>query len=74
MELQFGINRSLVVFRKITIVSDVFKVMWSSFQTLGAATEKARLPKLSFVLGTVSCEIDDLTCLGHLKDAGGNSS
>ena len=45
-------------------LSDVFKVMGSSFQTLGATTEKARLPKLSFVLGTISCEIDDLSCLG----------
>ena len=34
---------------KIAIVSDVFKVMGSSFQTLGTATEKACLPKLSFV-------------------------
>ena len=53
--------------RKIAIVSDVFKVLGSSFQTLGAATEKARLPKLIqvFVLGTISCcEIDDLSCLG----------
>ena len=51
--------------RKIAIVSDVFKVIWSSFQTLGAATEKARLPKLNFVLGAISyCEIDDLRCLG----------
>ena len=33
--------------------------------SLGAATEKARLPKLSFVLGTISCcEIEDLSCLG----------
>ena len=33
----------------------------SSFLTLVAATEKARLPKLSFVLGTISCyEVDDL--------------
>ena len=39
--------------------------MGSSFQTLGAATEKARLPNLSFVLGTISCfEIDDLSYLG----------
>ena len=30
-------------FRKIGL--DVFKVMGSSFQTLGAAAEKARLPK-----------------------------
>ena len=28
--------------------------MGSSFHILGAATEKARLPKLSFVLGTIS--------------------
>ena len=53
------------VFWKIAIVSEVFKVMGSSFHTLGAATEKARLPKLSFVLGKISyCEIDDLSCLG----------
>ena len=39
--------------------------MWSSFQTLGAATEKACLPKLSFALDTISyCEIDDLNRLG----------
>ena len=47
------------------IVSDVFKVMGISFHTLGTVTEKARLPKLRFVLGTISCcEIDDLSCLG----------
>ena len=44
VEMQFGMS----FFRKIAIVSDVFKVIGSSFQTLGAATEKARLPKLSF--------------------------
>ena len=61
----------LEFFRKIAIVADVFKVTGSSFQTPGAATEKARLHKLSFVLGTISCcEIDDLSCLGYLKDAG----
>ena len=38
----------LSCFRKIAIVSEVFKVLRSSLQTLGAATEKARLPKLSF--------------------------
>ena len=54
----------LSFFRKVAIVSDVFKVMGSSFQTLGAAKEKARLPNLSFVLGTISCEIDYLSCLG----------
>ena len=47
------------------IVSDAFKVMGSSFQTLGTVTEKACLPKLSFVSGTIRCcEIDDLSCLG----------
>ena len=36
----------------------------SSFQTLGEATEKARLPKLSLVLGTLNCyEMDDLSCI-----------
>ena len=63
VEMQFGID-VLSFFRKIAIVSDVFKVTGRSFQTLGAVTEKARLPKLSFVLGTISCEICDLSCLG----------
>ena len=64
VEMQFGID-VFSLFQKKAIVSDVFKVMGSSFQTLGAATEKACLPKLSFVLGTISCcEIDDLSCLG----------
>ena len=33
-------------------------------QTLGAATKKARFPKLSFILGTIvsCCEIAYLTC------------
>ena len=31
----------------------------------GAATEKARLPRFSLVLGIESCcEVDDLSCLG----------
>ena len=65
VEIEFGINMSGVFFRKISIVSDVFKVMGSSFQTLGALIENARLPKLSFVLGTISCcDTDDLSCLG----------
>ena len=52
----------LSFFQKIAIVSDVSSLMVSSFQTLGA--EKASLPKLSFLLGTISCcEIDDLSCL-----------
>ena len=49
--------------RKIAEVTVVFKVMGSSFQTLGAATEKARLPKLSFLFGTICCEINDQSCL-----------
>ena len=44
VEMQFGID-VLSFFRKIAIVSDVFKVIGSSFQTLDAATEKAHLPK-----------------------------
>ena len=40
----------------------------SSFQKMGAATEKARLPRFSFVLGIESCcEVDDLSCLGMLE-------
>ena len=67
VEMQFGID-VLSFFQKIAIVSDVFKVIGSLFQTLGAATEKARLPKLRFVLDTISCcEIDDLSCLGIFK-------
>ena len=32
---------------------------------MGAATEKARLPRFSSVLGIESCcEVDDLSCLG----------
>ena len=57
-------NKLKEFFWKIAIASDVFKVMVSSFQTLGTVTEKACLPKLSFVLGSISCEIDDLSCLG----------
>ena len=39
------------------------------FYISGAAKEKARLPRLSLVLGTKSCcEIDDLTFLEYLKD------
>ena len=57
-------NKCLEFFRKIAIVIDVSKVMGSLFQTLGAATEKAHLPRLTLVLGPISCEIDDLSCLG----------
>ena len=60
---------SLVVFGKKAIVSDAFKVMGCSFQTLGAATEKPRLPKLSFVLSTIHCcEIDDLSGIAIFKN------
>ena len=35
---------------------------------MGAATEKARLPRFSLVLGIESwCEVDDLSCLGMLE-------
>ena len=40
----------------------------NSFQMIGAATEKARLPRFSFVLGIESCwEVDDRSCLGMLE-------
>ena len=53
-----------IFFRNVAIVSYVFKVMGRSVQTLDAVTEKVRLPKLNFVLSILSCEIDDLICLG----------
>ena len=64
-EMQFGINMPRV-FWKVPVVIDlnVLKVMRSSFQTLGAVTEKACLLKFSLVLGTISCEMDYLSCLG----------
>ena len=35
---------------------------------MGAATEKARLPRFSLVRGIESCcEVDDLSCLGTLE-------
>ena len=35
---------------------------------MGAATEKARFPRFSLVLGIESCcEVDDLSCLGTLE-------
>ena len=43
-------------------LSQDFSVVVSSFQMMGAATEKARLPRFSFVLGIESCcQVDDLT-------------
>ena len=59
----YGGNACLEFFWKVAIVSDVFRVMGSSFQTLGTTTEEACLPKLSLVLGTMSCEMDDLSYL-----------
>ena len=35
---------------------------------MGAATENARFPRFSLVLGIESCwEVDDLSCLGMLQ-------
>ena len=37
---------------------------------MGAATERARLPRFSLVLGIESCcEVDDLSCLGTLENS-----
>ena len=45
-----------------------FNVVGSSYQMLGAATEKARLPRFSLVLGIERCcEVDDLSFLGMLE-------
>ena len=43
--------------------------MWLGFiPNDGAATEKARLPRFSLVLGIESCcEADDLSCLGMVE-------
>ena len=47
--------------RKDARLSQDFKVVGSSFQMMGAATEKARLPRFSLVRGIESCcEVDDL--------------
>ena len=54
--------------RKDARLSQDFKVVGSSFQMMGAATEKARLPRFSLVVGIESCcEVDDLSCLGTLE-------
>ena len=56
------------MFTKEAILSQDFNVVGSSFQMMGAATEKARLPRFSLVLGIESyCEVDDLSCLGMLE-------
>ena len=54
--------------RKEARLSQYFDVVGSSFQMMGAATKKARLPRFSLVLGIGSCcEVDDLSCLGMLE-------
>ena len=56
VEMQFGID-VLSFFPKN---SNSFRCFQSDREFIpDAATEKACLPKLSFVLGTISCEIDD---------------
>ena len=55
-------------FRKEARLSQDFNVVGNSFQMIGAATEKARLPRFIFVLGIESCwEVDDRSCLGMLE-------
>ena len=61
--------------RKEARLSQDFSVVGSSFQIMGAATEKARLPSFSFILGIESCcEVDDLSCLGMLWQINTNRS
>ena len=53
--------------RKEARLSQDFNVVGSSFQMMGAATEKTRLPRFSLVLGIESCcEVDDLSFPGML--------
>ena len=56
-------NRSVFRFlRKEARLSHYLSVVGSSIQMMGAATEKVRLPRFSFVLGIESCcEVDDLS-------------
>ena len=54
--------------RKEARLSQDFNVVGSAFQIMGAATENARLPRFSLVLGIESCcVVDDLSCLGILE-------
>ena len=46
--------------RKDARLSQDFKVVGSSFQMMGAATEKARLPRFSLVLGIIVLFLADL--------------
>ena len=52
---------SFEIFTNKARLSQDFNVVASSFQMMGAATEKARLPRFSLDLGIESCcEVDDL--------------
>ncbi len=54
--------------RREARLSQDFNVVGSSFQRMGAATEKARLPRFSLIMGIESCfEVDVLSCLGMLE-------
>ena len=54
--------------RKEARRSQDFNVVGNSFQMIGAATEKTRLPRFSFVLEIESCcEVDDRSCRGMLE-------
>ena len=62
------------------ITSIALKCSWArgktftSFQMMGAATEKARLPRFRLVLGIESgFEVDDLSCLWMLQKCSGLS-
>ena len=51
----------LIFLRKVSIVSEYSIITGRGLQLVSAATEKARLPILSLVLGTKRClERDDL--------------
>ena len=61
-------RRVLRCLRKEARLSQDFNVVGSSFQMMGAATEKARLPRFSLVLGIkICCEVDDLSSLVMLE-------
>ena len=56
---------SFEIFTKEARLSQDFSLVGISFQMMGAATEKARLPRFSVVLGIeCCCEVDDLSLSG----------
>ena len=61
MEMQFW--KIYLEFFTDAIVSGDFKVTKSSCQTIGAAVERARLPKLSLILGNIIRKIAGSKCL-----------